>query len=161
AIARLAPGVSREQALSEASRILEGIRQQFPAESGHLGVILVPLRDRLAGEYAPALVRLLGAVLLLLAVTCTTAMNLPLGPRVGRLRQGLVALQLALSVVLLVGAGLMVRSQVNLGRVDLGFRAEDTLSFRLVLPQPRYPEPRQRAAFFASLMDELRSAPGV
>jgi predicted permease len=83
------------------------------------------------------------------------------GPRVGRVRQGLVALQLALSVVLLVGAGLMVRSQVNLGRVDLGFRAEDTMSFWLALPQPRYPQPRQRAAFFASLVDELRSAPGV
>src|SRR4029077_10236283 len=63
--------------------------------------------------------------------------------------------------VLLVGAGLMVRSQVNLSRVDLGFRAEDMLSFWLALPRAQYPEPRQCAAFYASLMDELRSAPGV
>ncbi|HEY2992535.1 MAG TPA: FtsX-like permease family protein, partial [Methylomirabilota bacterium] len=83
------------------------------------------------------------------------------GPRVGRLRQGLVALQLAFSVMLLVGAGLMVRSLVNLGRTDLGFRADDTLSFRLALPRARYPEPQRRAAFYASLMDELRAAPGV
>jgi putative ABC transport system permease protein len=275
AIARLAPGVSREQARAEVSRILDDIRRQHPAEAGHLGITVLPLRDRLAGEYAPALVRLAGAVLLLLAVTCMTVMNLLLaraasrrrefavraalganrrrvlrqllteslvlgllgaalgvalgttampallraapidvpywiqatpdwrvllftaavvlaatiafglapafhatsanlgdtlresssrassGPRVGRLRQGLVALQLALSVVLLAAAGLMVRSQVNLGRVDLGFRGDDTLSFWLALPPARYPEPRQCAAFFASLLDELRAAPGV
>jgi hypothetical protein len=81
-------------------------------------------------------------------------------PGVGRLRQGLVALQLAVSVVLLVGAGLMVRSQMNLGRVDLGFRAEDTLSFWVALPSARYSEP-QRVQFYTSLLDELRRAPGI
>src|SRR4029078_9583990 len=94
AIARLAPGVSREQGLSEVSRILQGIRQQLSAEAGHRGLPRVPLRDGLAGEYAPALVRLLGAVFLLLAVTCTTVMNLLLARAAGRRRE--VAIRAAL-----------------------------------------------------------------
>jgi putative ABC transport system permease protein len=63
------------------------------------------------------------------------------GPSRQRLRGALVAGQMALSVVLLLGAGLMLRSRRSLAEVDLGFRPEAALSLHISLPSTRYPEP--------------------
>jgi putative ABC transport system permease protein len=82
------------------------------------------------------------------------------GRQTGRLREGLVALQLALSVVLLVGAGLMVRSFVNLAHVDLGFRTGDALTFRLALPEVGYGK-ETIAPFYQRAGAALRAIPGV
>src|SRR5581483_8838728 len=60
------------------------------------------------------------------------------GAGAGRLRQALIVTQVALSVVLLVSAGLMIRSLLNLGSFDLGFHARDVLSYRISLPQTSY-----------------------
>lgn len=78
-----------------------------------------------------------------------------------RLRAGLVVIQLALSIVLLVGAGLLVRTVVELGRVDPGFRWEGRLTFRLGLPASRYPTLAAAAAFSRRFQEELGALPGV
>lgn len=77
------------------------------------------------------------------------------------LRNGVVVVEVALSLVLLVGAGLMVRSFVELQRVDPGFEAEDVLTMGVSLPFPRFPEAGDRARFFTRAREEIVSVPGV
>jgi predicted permease len=275
AIARLAPGVSLEQASADMDAIMADIARRHPAAASEIVVNVRPLRDTLTADYQSVLVRLLVAGLFVLAIACTNVANLllaraagrrrelalratlganrrrivrqlltetlllaalgglagailgasivpailrsapidipywisldpdwrvlafsmlvitlaglaagvgpalqatrldlvgvltegakgaGLGQRVRRLREGLVALQIALSVVLLVGAGLMVRSFVNLAQADLGFRADDVLTFRLALPQARYPERPARAQFYGRAIGELSALPQV
>jgi putative ABC transport system permease protein len=83
----------------------------------------------------------------------------------GRRRSGLggpvVVVEVALSLVLLIGAGLMVRSFQQLVRVDPGFQAERVLTFGLALPFPRYPDPAARTRFFEQVESRIQSLPGV
>lgn len=76
-----------------------------------------------------------------------------------RLRAGLIVVQVAIVVVLLAGAGLLVRSYINLMRVPVGFNAS-TLSMRINLP-PRYSKPEQRQTFFQTLLSQLGSMSGT
>jgi predicted permease len=76
-----------------------------------------------------------------------------------RLRKVFVGLQVALSVVLLLGAGLFVRSLLNLQRVDLGVKSENVVTF-LVYPAMSYDLPRKLQAY-RSLVEELARVPGV
>jgi predicted permease len=78
-----------------------------------------------------------------------------------RFRDGLVVLQVAATLVLLVGAGLMLRTLVNLNAIELGFDSNDLLTMQVVLPQPKYQEPAKRMAFFDRVVAEVRSLPGV
>jgi putative ABC transport system permease protein len=78
-----------------------------------------------------------------------------------RFRSGLVIAEMALAVVLLVGAGLMLRSLWALQRVPLGFEPGGVLTMRLALPTASYPEPGQVVTFFQRLLDEVRQLPGV
>lgn len=78
-----------------------------------------------------------------------------------RLRNSLVVGQVGLALVLLVGAGLLVRSFQNLQQVDLGFRPEGVLSARIQLPPARYPDAESRLAFFQPLEERLGALPGV
>ena len=75
-------------------------------------------------------------------------------------RSSLVVVQVALSVVLLIGAGLMVRSFVAMQNVSLGYRPEGLLTFRLSLPNNAYPDPA-KLVFFLEFEDRLRQIPGV
>ena len=77
----------------------------------------------------------------------------------GRLRSALVVTEMALAMVLLVGAGLLLRSLVGLGRVDPGFAKDHVITFGLDLPD-RYRQ-TQRVAFYRSLLDRVRATPGV
>ncbi len=79
----------------------------------------------------------------------------------GRVRASLVIAEMALAVMLLVGAGLLMRSFVRLLAVDPGFKPEQTLSFELTLPEIRYKEDDAVIAFFDQLMPRLRALPGV
>jgi putative ABC transport system permease protein len=78
-----------------------------------------------------------------------------------RLRGALVVVEMALAVMLLAGAGLLMRSFVRLQAVDPGFRPEQALTFDLTLPDPRYEEDSKRVAFFDQLMPRLSALPGV
>jgi putative ABC transport system permease protein len=78
-----------------------------------------------------------------------------------RFRNGLVVVEMALAVVLLIGAGLMLRSLWSLQRIDLGFNPTGVLTMRVALPQASYPTPEQVVAFYAGLMDRIRALPGV
>jgi putative ABC transport system permease protein len=77
-----------------------------------------------------------------------------------RLRGALVVAEVALSLVLLIGAGLMIHSFVAMLRDDIGFNPQSVLSFRLWLPEARYSE-AQRRGFFDQLLRRLETLPGV
>jgi|CZKR01.1.fsa_nt_gi putative ABC transport system permease protein len=77
----------------------------------------------------------------------------------GRLRSALIVTEMALAMVLLVGAGLLLRSLLVLGRVDPGFAKDHVITFGLDLPD-RYGQP-QRVAFYRSLLEEVRTTAGV
>ena len=84
------------------------------------------------------------------------------GERVGgRLRSALVVIEVALSLLLLVGAGLIVRSFQNLSRVNLGFDPRNVLTFQLSLQGDRYSDRAARREFFRQLIDRLEEQPGV
>jgi putative ABC transport system permease protein len=83
------------------------------------------------------------------------------GPVGGRLWNVLVAGEVALALVLLVGAGLLVRSFAQVMAVDPGFDARDVLTAELSLPSSIYPGDTAVARFHGRLLDELRSVPGV
>jgi putative ABC transport system permease protein len=77
------------------------------------------------------------------------------------LRSALVVSEIALSLVLLVGAGLMIRSFLRLQSVDSGFDPRDLLTLRLSLPEARYPEAHQVINFYQQLTERLGRLPGV
>ncbi len=78
-----------------------------------------------------------------------------------RLRQALVVGQVAASLVLLTGAGLLAQTLWRLQRVDPGFDPRRLLTAAIFLPDTRYPSDEQQAAFFATLLERVRSLPGV
>src|SRR5207247_935197 len=73
----------------------------------------------------------------------------------------LVVAEMALSVVLLLGAGLMLRSLWALQQVDLGFAPEGVLTARLSLPEAGYATSEQVTSFYRQLLERVRSLPGV
>jgi predicted permease len=75
-------------------------------------------------------------------------------------RSGLVVAEVALAVTLVVGAGLLIRSFVNLLRVDMGFDRSELSTFGVVLAGPAYDPPR-RISFYQAVTSKLRAIPGV
>ena len=78
-----------------------------------------------------------------------------------RARGALVALELALALLLLVGAGLLLRSFERLREVDVGFRSEGLLTATLALPETRYETPASNARFYATLLEQVRALPAA
>jgi putative ABC transport system permease protein len=78
-----------------------------------------------------------------------------------RTRNVFVVVQVALALVLLIGAGLLLRSFVTLVQVAPGYRPDSLLTFRLELPKARYPEHATRARFQQQVLDRLRAVGGV
>jgi putative ABC transport system permease protein len=78
-----------------------------------------------------------------------------------RLRQAFVIAEIALAVVLLVGAGLMLRSLASLHRVDPGYSTTNILTMRLQLPGAKYQNDEQRIRFFRDVTARIRELPGV
>jgi len=83
------------------------------------------------------------------------------GQRGRRTLGALVAAELALAVVLLAGAGLMLRSVAGLRDVDPGFEVENMLTFQITLPPTRYDSGRPVADAYARLRERLEALPGV
>jgi putative ABC transport system permease protein len=81
--------------------------------------------------------------------------------RLGRARNALIVIEVAMALVLLVGAGLLIKSFRRLQEVDPGFDPRNLLTMRLFLPQSKYVEPQQRQAFFEQVLRRIESTPGV
>ncbi len=78
-----------------------------------------------------------------------------------RLRSTLVVAEVALSLTLLVGAGLLIRSFLRLQEVDTGFRPDGVLTMRISLPEQKYTKIEQTQTFYRELLDHIRRLPGV
>ncbi|PYV45968.1 MAG: hypothetical protein DMG06_00335 [Acidobacteria bacterium] len=81
--------------------------------------------------------------------------------RRNRMSHLLVISELALALVLLIGAGLLIRSFQRLTRVELGYNPTNTLTARIFLPEVKYSRPQQWTAFFQQLLDRVKTLPGV
>ena len=78
-----------------------------------------------------------------------------------RLRRALVVFEVASALVLLIGAGLMLKSFWRLSNVNAGFDARDVLTMTVSLPSSKYPDARRRSAFFEQAIARLEAMPGV
>jgi putative ABC transport system permease protein len=83
------------------------------------------------------------------------------GARGRRLRAAFAIAEVAVALVLVIGAGLLVRSFVAMNKVDLGFDPRGILAVRVELPRARYSQGAQAIAFFNDLASRLRALPGV
>lgn len=79
----------------------------------------------------------------------------------GRLRDGLVVVQVALSLVLLVGAGLMVSSLARVSRVDPGFDADGLFTFAVSIPSTDYDWPDEAGRYYRDVQERVAALPGV
>ncbi|MDQ3257144.1 MAG: ABC transporter permease, partial [Acidobacteriota bacterium] len=78
-----------------------------------------------------------------------------------RIRSLLVISEMALALVLLVGAGLMIKSFVRLQHVSPGFDLKNVLTMSISLPSRKYPESRQAVVFYEHLFERIKAVPGV
>jgi predicted permease len=83
------------------------------------------------------------------------------GKSTGMTRTLLVVAETALAVMLLIGAGLLIKSFVRLQDVNPGFSSENVLTAQIALPAVRYPDAPARAAFWQRLLEKARTIPGV
>lgn len=83
------------------------------------------------------------------------------GPRSQRMRNALIVGEVALALILLIGAGLMMRSFLNLERTDIGADTSNTLTFRVGLPEAQFPDEQTATTFFEQLIPKLAALPGV
>ena len=78
-----------------------------------------------------------------------------------RTRGALVVAEMALAVILLIGAGLLARSFVALTNLDLGYRASNVVTMSVSLPTPKYPWDRQAISFAERLLEQVQAMPNV
>jgi predicted permease len=83
------------------------------------------------------------------------------GPSKARLRKLLLAVEMGLTVVLLIGAGLLLKSYRSLRTTNLGCATENVLTMQVALPDARYKTPESMVAFFERLARDVRALPGA
>src|SRR5256885_9333422 len=83
------------------------------------------------------------------------------GVRGKRLRSVLVILEVAVSFILLIGAGLLINSFMHLRNLDPGFRADHLLTLNVELSEVKYPDTQRRSAFFDEVLRRVRELPAV
>lgn len=79
----------------------------------------------------------------------------------GRLGSALVVAEVAIALVLLIGAGLMLRSFLRLTKIDPGFNSQHALTMQIPLSEAKYKEDQQAVAFYDEALERLRALPGV
>jgi putative ABC transport system permease protein len=84
-----------------------------------------------------------------------------IGGRSGAIRNVLVVSEVALAIVLLVCAGLMIRTLHNMRTAEAGFEAGQVLTLRLTLPPRKYPDQQKLIAFYESVQERVQALPGV
>jgi putative ABC transport system permease protein len=84
-----------------------------------------------------------------------------MGGRRAGTRDALVVLEVAAALVLLVGAGLMLKTMARLRAIDIGFRSNHLLTLRTTLPRELYRDPARRFAFYDRVLEGVRALPGV
>ena len=274
AIARLAPGVTVEQAKAELAVISKRLEEAYPSENAGWGGTVIPLQELIVGDVRTSLLMLLGAVALVLLIACANTGNLILARAMGRrkeiairaalgagrrrvfqhllaeslvlaiaggaagvllaslalragasllanqiprsdditldarvllfaaaasiltgllagaipalragradlndtlkeggrsdapgaglfTRRALIVAEVALSLMLLMGAGVMLRSLHALRSVETGINADHVLKMEVNLPDTRYGTPQQKRAFYDQLLERVRALPGV
>ena len=117
---------------------------------------LIALATGVLFGLAPAIAATRGSLRDTLAVAVGSG-----APRHARLRQVLVSGQLAVALVLLIGATLLGRSLVRMTSVDPGFQPDHVLAATLSLPGARYPDAAATNGFYTALLERLRALPGV
>ena len=140
------------------------------------GVIALSALGNLPEQAAISIDPRVGAFTLLISIVTAALFSLAPALRAGRtrlqpcasisqrrtsLRSTLVAIEVALSVVLLIGAGLLIRSLLRLQQVDPGFNPRNVLSMRITLSNSRYGDPRRQTAFFDRALESLQRQPGI
>jgi putative ABC transport system permease protein len=90
-----------------------------------------------------------------------TGSSVAAGLRGGRFRGGLVVAEMAFALVLLIGAGLMIKSFWRLQHADLGLNAQNVMTMEVQLPDYKYDKPQKRDVFVQSVMSRVESLPGV
>ncbi|HEX6904219.1 MAG TPA: ABC transporter permease [Thermoanaerobaculia bacterium] len=83
------------------------------------------------------------------------------GGRTRRLRAALVIVEVAASVVLLVGSGLLIRAVWRIQATDPGFAADNLLALQTALPLPKYEATARRAQYYSRVLEDVRALPGV
>jgi putative ABC transport system permease protein len=78
-----------------------------------------------------------------------------------RLRSGLVVSEIAMTLILLICAGLLIRTVMRLRSVDTGFNSENILAMNIGLPSIKYPKPENQIAFFKQVTERIAALPGV
>ena len=78
-----------------------------------------------------------------------------------RLRGAMVVTEIAMAVVLLIGAGLMIKSLLRLLQTNVGFKTENLLTMTVILPPAKYTEDKQRISFSEQIQERVQSLPGV
>src|SRR5882724_10077615 len=117
-------------------------------------IVLCALVSGLIAAFSVSDKRILGALL-------ETSRSVSGGSARASLRKVLLTLEVGLTVILLVGAGLLLKSYERLRSADMGCLTQDVITMHLGIPDARYPTPAQRANFYDTLLDRVRALPGV
>jgi putative ABC transport system permease protein len=89
------------------------------------------------------------------------SLNATMKKKSGGFREWAIVAEVALALILMTGAGLLIRSFVNLMRVNPGFESAHLMTFALNLPPAAYPKPEQKAEFYRKLVERIEHLPGV
>src|SRR5258707_782422 len=172
-VGRLRDGVTLPQAQTDLEVIQQNLIALYPATDAGFGIRIAPYLEGVVSDYATTVWLLEAAVAsgLLPAwtgsrVNLASALNQE-GERVGtsgrrqRSQAILVAVQVALSCLLLIGAGLLMRSLQAIQSVSLGFRTDHVLTAEVYLADAKYPTQAACNVFFDQLLEKVRQLPGV
>ncbi len=150
-----------------AALALEVIRTAGPVTVPRLDQLSLDLRALYFGALLTGVLTIMVGLIPVIQVSHTSPGDTLAGrssgktPRRSSSRRLLVVLEVVASVLLLVGAGTVLKGFIRLVDADPGFRSESVLALRLALPFFAYPEATGRADFFSRLADSLRATPGV